>query len=145
MKKTHINYFIKLITGCLLFYSCSVQKQIAKQAQQSILSDSNFFAAHVGIALFDVEKQQYVYNYQSNKYFVPASNTKLLTCYAAMKYLGDSLVGLKYIKDEDEYTVKFTGDPTLLHSDFKQHPVYDFFKKNHDNITVIPADWEAAK
>ncbi|MBS1640896.1 MAG: D-alanyl-D-alanine carboxypeptidase/D-alanyl-D-alanine-endopeptidase [Bacteroidetes bacterium] len=145
MKREYFNSFIKLVAGCLLFYSCSVQKQISKQAQQSILSDSNFSAAHVGIALFDVEKQQYVYNYQSNKYFVPASNTKLLTCYVAMKYLGDSLVGLKYINDENEYTVKFTGDPTLLHPDFKQHPVYDFFKKNHDNITVIPADWETAK
>lgn len=134
-----------LSLSSLFFFSCSVQKQIAKQAKKSILTDSNFLPAHVGIALFDVSKQQYVYSYQSNKYFVPASNTKLLTCYAAMKYLGDSLVGLKYINDEGEYTIKFTGDPTLLHPDFKQQPVYDFFKKNHDNITVIPADWKAEK
>lgn len=48
-------------------------------------------AAHVGISIFDPAADKYLYNYQGDKYFVPASNTKLPTCYAAMKYLGDSL------------------------------------------------------
>ncbi len=51
-----------------------------------------------------------LYNYQGDKYFVPASNTKIPTCYAAMKYLGDSLVGLKYnIVNETTIDIAGTG------------------------------------
>ena len=53
--------------------------------------------AHIGISIFDPAANKYLYNYQGDKYFVPASNTKLPTCYAAMKYLGDSLVGLSIV------------------------------------------------
>ena len=52
--------------------------------------------AHVGISIYEPATNKYWYDYQGDKYFVPASNTKIPTCYAAMKYLGDSLVGLKY-------------------------------------------------
>jgi D-alanyl-D-alanine carboxypeptidase/D-alanyl-D-alanine-endopeptidase (penicillin-binding protein 4) len=68
-----------------------------------------------------------------DKYFVPAVNTKLPTCYAAMKYLGDSLVGLRYIYNKSpfgNYTVIPTGDPTFLHPDFKTQNVLDFFQRN---------------
>jgi D-alanyl-D-alanine carboxypeptidase/D-alanyl-D-alanine-endopeptidase (penicillin-binding protein 4) len=145
-----------LITCSFLLPACSVQKQATKTvtakkqsieefAQTYVLSDSNFATAHVGISLYDYDVKQYVYNYQGNKYFIPASNTKLLTCYAAMKYLGDSLTALAYCKEGDDITVKFTGDPTLLHPDFLQQPAFDFIKKNHKNITIVLPDWEAAK
>ena len=129
----------------LVFSSCSVEKKISKQARQNILNDNSFTAAHTGIALYDVAAGKYAYQYQSNKYFVPASNTKLLACYAAMKYLGDSLTAFQYIKDGNEYTIRFTGDPTLLHPDFKQQPVVDFFKKNSGNITVVTPTWQSRK
>jgi D-alanyl-D-alanine carboxypeptidase/D-alanyl-D-alanine-endopeptidase (penicillin-binding protein 4) len=85
--------------------------------------------AHVGISIFDPAANKYLYNYQGDKYFVPASNTKLPTCYAAMKYLGDSLVGLKVVKGGDRLFLVPTGDPTFLHPHFSYQPVYTFLKK----------------
>ena len=79
----------------LIFTSCSIQKEISKSAKQ-VIDDSSLLTAHVGISIYEPESGKYWYNYQGDKYFVPASNTKLPTCYAAMKYLGDSLVGLRY-------------------------------------------------
>ena len=46
-------------------------------------------------SIYEPATNKYWYNFQADKYFVPASNTKLPTCYAAMKYLGDSLIPTK--------------------------------------------------
>lgn len=117
--------------------SCSGTKQISKQATQYILSDSNLAKAHVGICIYNATDNKYLYNYQSDKYFIPASNTKIITCYAAMKHLGDSLVGLRYIiSGNGELYIEPTGDPTLLHPDFKNHPVYNFLQQ-YKTINVL--------
>ncbi len=129
--RRNFNLWELLIINCslLIISSCSIQKQIGKSAKQ-VINDSSLQMAHIGISIFDPATNKYLYNYQGDKYFIPASNTKIPTCYAAMKYLGDSLVGLKYeILNDSVINIKATGDPTFLHSDFKIQPVYDFLKK----------------
>jgi len=113
--------------------SCSVQKQISRSAKETVLNDSSLLTAHVGISIFDPAANKYLYNYQGDKYFVPASNTKIPTCYAAMKYLGDSLVGLRYGIPEGNSKDKVvvadvSGDPSFLHPEFKYQTVYDSLK-----------------
>ena len=71
--------------------SCSLQKQISHSAKMGLLSDASLKTAHTGISIYEPATGKYWFNYQGDKYFVPASNTKIPTCYAAMKYLGDSL------------------------------------------------------
>jgi len=125
-----------LIINCALLIaltSCSSTKQIGKQANQYVINDSNLTTAHVGICIYDATDNKYLYNYQSDKFFIPASNTKIITCYAAMKHLGDSLVGLRYTNRGDSLLIIYpTGDPTFLHPDFKYQPVFSFFKENYD-------------
>lgn len=121
--------YILLLTSYLVLTSCSIQKQLSKSAKEEVLSNNALTAAHVGISIFDPSTNKYLYNYQGDKYFVPASNIKIPTCYAAMKYLGDSLVGLKVVKGGDRLFLVPTGDPTFLHHDFSYQPVYKFFKK----------------
>ena len=111
-----------------LFSSCSVQKQIAKSAKADVLETEALQTAHVGISIFDPATNKYLYNYQGDKYFVPASNTKIPTCFAAMKYLGDSLVGLKYKLQDGEYIIQGAGDPTFLNQEYTNQPVFDFLK-----------------
>ena len=117
----------------LILASCSVQQKISKSADLLVSKDSSLLTAHVGISIYEPATGKYWYNYQGDKYFVPASNTKLPTCYAAMKYLGDSLVGLRYMYNKSSfgnYTIIPTGDPTFLHPDFKKQNVLDFFQRN---------------
>ncbi len=120
---------LALISLCLLA-SCSVQKKIGKSAQETVLYNAALQSAHVGISIFDTEANKYLYNYQGDKYFVPASNIKIATCYAAMKYLGDSLVGAKYVAEDGELILEGTGDPTFLHPDFTIQPLYDYLKNS---------------
>lgn len=123
------------LVSIFLFASCSVQKKISKSADKTVLSAPSLQTAHVGISIYEPATNKYWYDHQGDKYFVPASNTKIPTLYAAMKYLGDSLEGLRYTvfdngKKEKTYWIQPTGDPTLLHPDYKNQPVIDFFRKD---------------
>ncbi len=122
-------------SSLLIITSCSIEKQIAKSAKADVLDAKALQTAHVGISIFDPAANKYLYNYQGDKYFVPASNIKIPTCYAAMKYLGDSLVGLRYGIPENSWIknkaifIQATGDPTFLHQDYSKHPSFEFLQK----------------
>src|SRR6266496_5008320 len=109
MKKYLLSVIILHFSFCI-FTSCSIQKQISKSATQLVLKDSSLTAAHVGISIYEPATNKYWFNYQGDHYFVPASNTKIPTCYAAMKYLGDSLVGLRYEQSNFGVSILGTGD-----------------------------------
>jgi D-alanyl-D-alanine carboxypeptidase/D-alanyl-D-alanine-endopeptidase (penicillin-binding protein 4) len=126
----------------LLFFlvsSCSVQRQIGKVAKEDVLNAAALKTAHVGISIYDPASGKYWYNHNGEKYFVPASNVKIPTCYSAMKYLGDSLVGLRYGIPEEKgfeesvFAIRATGDPTFLHKDFKRQNVFEFLKQKFSN------------
>jgi D-alanyl-D-alanine carboxypeptidase/D-alanyl-D-alanine-endopeptidase (penicillin-binding protein 4) len=120
----------KIIATFILLSSCSISKKINRPAKEYLLHNPVFISAHTGISIYEPESGTYWYDYQGEKYFTPASNTKLATCYAAMKYLGDSLVGIKYSQINDStVVVKGMADPSFLHSDFTNNPVFDFLKK----------------
>ena len=123
--------FLLLIFVC----SCSASKQINKQAEAFLLSDSAISTGHIGISIYEPATDKYWYNYNADKYFIPASNTKLFTLYAGMKYLGDSLTGMAYQNFSDTaINAEGTGDPTFMHPDFKNQPVLDFLKAQHKTI-----------
>ncbi len=126
----------------LLLASCSAPQKMAKQLRKNLLNDSALTNAHVGVAVFDVAANQFLYQHNSNKFFVPASNTKLPTLYAGMKWLGDSLVGLQYKEQNDTLFLQPTADPTLLHPDYKQQPVYEFLKKQNKPLVISNGNWE---
>ncbi len=139
--------FITQLSGLALciaiLASCSVNRQIRKAADTLVLRDSSLLNAHLGIAIYDISSGKYLYDHQGDKYFIPGSNTKLFTCYTALKYLGDSLTGLQYLETDTAVILRFTADPTLLHPDFKQHPVLDFLKGQHKKLyTDSAAYWK---
>jgi serine-type D-Ala-D-Ala carboxypeptidase/endopeptidase (penicillin-binding protein 4) len=139
--KRNLSYLLLLISY-LFLSSCSINKQISRSATDYVINNKALQAAHVGISIFDPAENKYLYNYQGHKYFVPASNTKIPTCYAAMKYLGDSLVGLRYKIwiDEDNDTLislEPTGDPSFLHPDFISQPVFRFLQKNKYKLNFV--------
>ncbi len=132
-----------LICVVLLFVSCSVQQQIGKTAKANLIDKSNLVNAHVGICIFDPASNKYLYNYQGEKYFVPASNTKIFSCYAGMKYLGDSLPGIRYLENDTAVYLYPTGDPSLLHKDFSHHPVIDFLQRTKKSVYITDRYWKA--
>lgn len=133
----------KILFGIIILGLCSCTTHKIKKS----VSDSEVFSkGHLGFMLFDTEKGKTVHSVNEDKYFIPASNTKLFTFYTSYKILGDGLVnGLNYIQKEDSLIFWGTGDPTLLHPDFKDNTVIQFLKNTpHDlymvnNFDQVPA------
>lgn len=99
--------------------------------------------AHVGVVVYDAGSNKYLYDYQGDKYFVPASNTKIFSCYAGMKYLGDSLPGIRYVEMDTAIVIFPTGDPTFLHPDYRRQPVADFLKSTTKPIYISDQSWKS--
>lgn len=124
-----------VIFSVSLLVSCSSQFKLSKKAHQSLLDTKELSSAHVGICVFDPAANKYLYNYQSEHYFIPASNTKLFTLYAGLKYLEDSLIAARVSIDEGTVLLHATGDPTFLHPDFTNQPLLQFLQQK--SITSI--------
>jgi len=148
LKKCNAPSFFQLLL--LLFVcSCSLQERINKSAKKDVLYNPALQTAHIGISVYEPSTGKHWYDYNGDKYFIPASNVKIPTCYAAMKYLGDSLVGLQYgftgSTSRNLLIIEPTGDPTFLHPDFKQHPVWSFLKQQSANpelsIGMVDPKW----
>lgn len=129
-----------LFTG-MSWQACSPSHAIGQFAQRELLEQPGLEAAQTGISFYDPVKASYLYNRQESKYFIPASNTKLFTLYAGLKYLGDSLVGIRYRQTDTALFIVPAGDPTLLHPDFASQPVVDFLKRAGKNIYLTDANW----
>jgi serine-type D-Ala-D-Ala carboxypeptidase/endopeptidase (penicillin-binding protein 4) len=142
-----------LVTTVFLF-ACSSSKKLPAPVASvnntpnlltTLLADTALQQAHIGVAVYQANKGGFLYQHNSHKLFVPASNTKIFTCYAGMKYLADSLKTLEYVKDAGGITVRFTGDPTLLHPDYEDQPALQFLQKHANDITVVNSLFTAQK
>jgi len=141
MYKVQLFRIIYLVSIIYLLASCSIQKQIARSANEDVLSNKALTTAHVGISIFDPAANQYLYNYQGDHYFVPASNTKLPTCYAAMKYLSDSLTSALLFYNDTAILIIPFADPSLLYPDFKNQPLIEFLKSQSKSIYIKGDNW----
>ena len=78
----------------------------------SSFSETNQY--HAGFYLYDPGKNKVLADYQGEKYFTPASNTKILTLYAVKKFLPDPLP-MFYIENRDSVVYLWpTGNPEFL-------------------------------
>ncbi len=91
----------------------------------------------MGFSLYDPESGTVIHEINSDKYFTPASNTKLFTFYASVKYLGDSIQALKYVNKGDSLIFWGTGDPSFLHPDLYQNEKIFKFLKNQPGVLVF--------
>jgi len=121
-----------------------MQQKIHKQAQKLLIKDSSLVEAHVGIAVQDNETGKLLYGYQSEKRFTPASNTKIYSCYTAMKYLPAKLPAAILTDLDTAILVTPTGDPSFLHPDFTTHPFFEKLRSINKPIYIHAENWQSA-
>ncbi|MGL1888564.1 MAG: D-alanyl-D-alanine carboxypeptidase [Reichenbachiella sp.] len=138
MKKRYSFWFLALIITVISF-SCTV---LQKQSLKKSLSNSDFFNSHfTGFILADPLTNTTLFEFNSDKYFVPASNAKLLTYYTALVSLQDSIPGIRYETVDDTLYFKGTGDPTFLHPDFPNQPVFEFLNNSPYPLVYVESDF----
>jgi D-alanyl-D-alanine carboxypeptidase/D-alanyl-D-alanine-endopeptidase (penicillin-binding protein 4) len=128
-----------LMVAVLQFTACSVQQKLQKAANQNILEAGNLSGAHIGIHVYDPASNASLFSYQSNKYFVPASNTKIVTCFAAMQYLGDSVLAAQIASTDSGMHVYASGDPTFLQPEYATHPLLNVLKTTNKIYLHTPS------
>ena len=108
--------------------SISTLVNAQNEAVLNHLENEFYQTQFTGLYLYDPDKKEEIFSYNGNKYFTPASNTKIFTLYAAMKTLNDSIPAFKYALIGDELHLEGTGDPTFMHPKFKNPKVLEFLK-----------------
>lgn len=125
---------------CLvLMVSCSSNRSATKSVQTSLKNSPAYQQGFVGFALYDPLKKEMLYEHNSERYFTPASNTKLFTYYAGLKILGDSIAGLRYTVKNDSLFFRGTGDPSFLYPDLPSSNVLDFLAGSASHLFYLPA------
>ncbi|MDX1542429.1 MAG: D-alanyl-D-alanine carboxypeptidase/D-alanyl-D-alanine-endopeptidase [Christiangramia sp.] len=121
-----------------LIFSCSALKKTNKKIEADLRTSPVFEQSFAGLAVYDPEEKKMLYEYNSDKYFTPASNTKLFTFYTGLKILGDSVPALKYFKKNDSLIFKGTGDPSFLNPDLPKSRVLEFLKNANEKLYYYP-------
>jgi len=112
--------FVLFLLGCK---TSKLSRTLSKKVNTSFF-DNQF----TGIYIYDLNADKALYNYNGNKYFTPASNTKIFTLFTGLQLLPDSIPSFKYFIEKDTITIQGTGDPTLFHPYFKDSTVYNKVK-----------------
>ena len=102
-----------------------------------LLENPALYDAHTGIAIYDADNRELIYSFNSDRFFIPASNTKIATLYAGLRYLDDGIPGLQYLKINDTIFLRATGDPTFLVHYFQDQPVFDFLRSTRKPLVFI--------
>jgi D-alanyl-D-alanine carboxypeptidase/D-alanyl-D-alanine-endopeptidase (penicillin-binding protein 4) len=121
-----------LVATVMILSACSV-----RQAQKTLLSAEGVKGAHIGIAIYNDTKGAWLTKYQSDHYFTPASNTKILATYLGLQFLGDSLPGWKMSENADTLFLMPLGDPSFMHPEFKYQPVADIIKSTNKQVVIV--------
>ena len=106
------------------------KRKIRKLFKHSAIVKDHF----TGFALYDMDAKKMIYQLNSDKYFTPASNTKLFTFYTCLKMLGDSIPALKYVTRNDSLIFWGTGDPAFLHTDLKGLKGFELLKNSDKKL-----------
>lgn len=120
-----------LISLWLVGVACSPRRFVTKELHQL----ENEFKEHTGFLLYDPSEKRNLIEHQSNRYFTPASNTKIFTFYASIKLLGDSAIAIKYIEQGDSLIFWGAGDASFLYDQvYDNRRLYTFLSNTSHRL-----------
>lgn len=119
---------------------------------QSVWEDLKFSERHhVGLTIYDLEQEETMFDYHADNYFTPASNIKLLTMYAALQCLEDTIDAGWYKVSGDSLMIWGGGDPGTFYPDIEapsymvslisQNPGFIFFSDQNFQTTRFGKGW----
>lgn len=120
---------------CMLMLATSCSPVSTRKLNRVFRETETKFQDYTGFMLYDIEKSKTVYAFNSDKYFTPASNTKIFTFFAGLSILGDSVPALRYSERNDSLIFWGTGDPSFLYKNtFQNERVFSFLKSTEKSL-----------
>ncbi|MGY3054633.1 D-alanyl-D-alanine carboxypeptidase/D-alanyl-D-alanine-endopeptidase (penicillin-binding protein 4) [Pedobacter sp. UYEF25] len=133
---------------CLIIFlgtSCGIRKTISNKISKEFKSAAVLRNSTYGFALYDLQGKKMIFEKDANKYFVPASNTKLFTFYAALKMLPQNIAALRYEERNDSLIFWGTGDPSFLQTEIKDQSALKFLKASEKKLFFSPGRYRGNK
>ena len=136
---------VLLFTLCVGLISCStVQPSTDEQTEltdetelEQMFSESDIFSRSItGFMLYDPEADSILHNRDGQRFFTPASNTKILTLYSALNILPDTLATFHYESRNDTLYIHGSGNPGFLNPNFTFIEGFDFLKSRDESVFV---------
>jgi len=121
-----------VVSFCFISFSASAQNKTQEKNNDyinnliQVFGEDCFKDSFHGFVLYDLDSSKYLFEYNADKYFTPASNVKIASLFAATKILSERLPSLSYFEKGDSLIFWGTGDPTFLHPVFGNSAVIDF-------------------
>lgn len=131
--------YLSLVAIMIAGAATAQPKNIRQWASQDVLNAKPLAGAHVGISIMDPATGKYWIQYQDDKFFMPASNTKIFTLFTGLQLLGDSLPGMRYTENDTAIYIQGMADPSFLHPDFVYQPVKELLTQTGKRIWYQPA------
>ncbi|HEX9827232.1 MAG TPA: D-alanyl-D-alanine carboxypeptidase [Flavobacteriaceae bacterium] len=125
-----------LFLGLLISFLCSCKSiHIAKTISKD-LNNSFYDNQFTGLLVYNPKTHDTVFKHNADKYFTPASNTKIFTLYTALHLLPKQIPAFKYSVNGDTITIQGTGNPTFLHTFFNDSSVLKM-AMNYKKVNLI--------
>src|SRR5688572_17357645 len=123
----------------LAVVSCSPKRYVTRE----LLQLENEFKEHTGFLLYDPSSKKNLIDHQSNRYFTPASNTKIFTFYTSLKLLGDSTIAIRYLQQGDSLIFWGTGDASFLYAPvYGNDRLYNFLSTTTSNLFLSTTNFQ---
>ncbi len=131
-----------IVYCCILFlagFGCSPKRYITKE----VIRLERELKEHTGFLLYDPVSKKNLIEHQSDRYFTPASNTKIFTFYTSLKLLGDSAVSIKYIQKGDSLIFWGAGDASFLYANvFDNRRLFDFLSTAPEKLFFSTSNFQ---
>ncbi len=129
-------------TLMLILFTGKLYAQLPATTTDLLLNNAAVKEGHVGVSIYNVDTKEYLYNYNAEKYFTPASNQKIFTLYAGLSTLGDSLATAVIYNTKNKTYLQPLGDPSFLQKEFPAQPLLEYLKKDKTPIVVTMGAWQ---
>ncbi len=119
LRNLPLSFLLLLSFGCRIHGQPRADPAVGELAQR-ITTSTVFATGHTGFCLYDLATGRELYGYNADRYFVPASNVKLLTLYLAQRELAAGVPAIFYRSFANHTELWGSGYPLLLHPTFRE-------------------------
>jgi len=132
-KRNKMRTFL-IIFVVFLSVGCTREMRFGRKISHQFNENPVFQQAFSGLVVKDALTGKILTNINGDKYFTPASNTKMVTLMTAMNYLPDTLTSIVYLSHGDSLLFWGVGNPVFLDDRLEWDSVtYRFLAENkHD-------------